>query len=149
MWFAELTATAVLNRPLLLGITGRDLLAFIGPITLVVSIVAVGFIYFRTTMAKTTLDLYKADNDALRSRITTLESEKADLQKEVAQTTGRISSLETANKVLADQVTGASAVRELSGQMEKNHRETFEAIKSIGLALEKLELRHISTEEPK
>lgn len=91
----------------------------------------------RVQLAKTTLDLYKADNEALRSRIDTLEGEKVELQHGVAEASGKIATLESANKVLADQVTGASAVAKLGETIGSQHRQVVDMIRLLGVELTK------------
>lgn len=93
----------------------------------------------RVNLAKTTLDLYKSDNEALRSRIETLEAEKVTSQHEVAECKGKIASLEAANRVLADQVTGASAVAKLTDLITSHHREAMDLLRLFGVELKKRE----------
>lgn len=91
----------------------------------------------RVNLAKTTLDLYKADNEALHSRIDTLEAEKVTLQHDVAESAGKLATLESANRVLADQVTGASAVAKLTEVLGGQHRELVDMIRLLGVELTK------------
>lgn len=91
----------------------------------------------RVNLAKTTLDLYKADNDALRGRIETLESEKVQLQHGNAECAGKIATLESANRVLADQVTGASAVAKLTDTIGSQHREVVDLLRLLGVEISK------------
>lgn len=91
----------------------------------------------RVNLAKTTLDLYKSDNEALRSRIETLEAEKVTGQHDLAECKGRVATLESANRVLADQVTGASAVAKLGDTITAHHREVVDLLRLLGVELKK------------
>lgn len=74
----------------------------------VVLLVAVAFVitYLRANISKGTIELYRADNDALRARIITLESE--DHRKSNA-----IASLQGTVTVLRDTVTQKDAIARL------------------------------------
>lgn len=67
----------------------------------------------RANLQRTTLALYREDNDALRSRVETLESERKELRERVADLTGVVAALREERTVLRDLATGASAVARL------------------------------------
>lgn len=67
----------------------------------------------RANLQRTTLTLYREDNDALRARVETLESERKELRERVADLTGVVAALREERSVLRDLATGASAVARL------------------------------------
>lgn len=69
--------------------------------------------YFKANVSKSTIELYKEDNEALRLRLTTLESEKKEAD-------ARIAALENANKFLGSVVTQAEAIAYVKATVEKN-----------------------------
>lgn len=105
-------------------------------VTLAVGVIALAailgsaLVWVRVNMAKTTIEIYKGENEALRTRQTSLESE-------VAACNGKIATLELANRVLADQVTGASAVAKLESTISAHHREVVDLFRHLGAELER------------
>lgn len=69
--------------------------------------------YFKANVSKSTIDLYKEDNDALRSRLTTLEEDKV-----VAN--AKIEALGNANKFLGQVVTQADNIAYVKAAVDKN-----------------------------
>jgi hypothetical protein len=68
--------------------------------------------YFKANVAKSTIELYKEDNTALRLRLDTLEAEKAADHV-------RIDALENANKFLASVVTQAEQIAYVRNVVER------------------------------
>lgn len=71
----------------------------------------------RVNVQKTTVELYKQDNDALRARLKTEEEERARKDKELAAAQAAMTEKERENVVLRDMVTGTSAIDRLADNM--------------------------------
>lgn len=69
--------------------------------------------YFKANVSKSTIDLYKDDNDALRIRLTSLEEDKRTKD-------AKISALEDANKFLGQVVTQADNIAYVKTAVDKN-----------------------------
>lgn len=69
--------------------------------------------YFKANVSKSTIDLYKEDNDALRTRLVTLEEDKKT-------TAAKLSALEDANKFLGQVVTQADNIAYVKAAVDKN-----------------------------
>lgn len=78
-------------------------LPIIGVVLLVIAAAAGVVGYFKANLSQATILLYKEDNDALRARINTLESQKV-------LDDARIKALENANKYLGSVVTQAEQI---------------------------------------
>lgn len=62
--------------------------------------------YFKANISKSTIELYKEDNEALRKRVLTLE-------EQVVSDNAKIKALENAQVYLASVVTQATAIAEM------------------------------------
>lgn len=69
--------------------------------------------YFKANVSKSTIDLYKEDNEALRNRLNTLEEDKR-------ATAAKIAALEDANKFLGQVVTQADNIAYVKSAVDKN-----------------------------
>lgn len=78
------------------------------------STLTIAFIVLKSTLTKTTSDLWKQEAEALGARLKTVEDSEHLCQK-------RLEAVEAANKVLSDQVTGATAIARLEAKMDKYH----------------------------
>lgn len=67
--------------------------------------------YFKANVSKSTIDLYKEDNEALRARLLTLEEQGR-------QDRAEIDALKSAHKFLTGVVTQADAIAHLSRRIE-------------------------------
>ncbi len=68
--------------------------------------------YFKANVSKSTIELYKDDNEALRTRLTTMEAE-------LHEATTKINALENANHFLASVVTQADAIARLQASVDR------------------------------
>lgn len=68
--------------------------------------------YFKANVAKSTIELYKNDNEALRARVSTFEADLRDANV-------KIGALETTNHFLISVITQADAIAKLQGTVER------------------------------
>lgn len=68
----------------------------------------------RVNVQKTTVELYRQDNDALRARMKTQEEDIVLKDKELASAKGALAEKDRENAVLRDMVTGTSAIDRLA-----------------------------------
>lgn len=88
-------------------------------------------VYLKMSMAKTTIELYRADNDALRSRVDTIEDERDGFSSKLHEAEGRIVALEEERAILRDLATGHSAIETLGELVMRNHTETMGLLRKI------------------
>ena len=112
-----------MNLPTVLGVIG-GLLGLAGAS-------AAALVYFRMAMAKTTIDLYREDNVALRHRVDTLESERDDSRTQVHELKGKVSALIEERAVLRDLATGHSAVDALGEVVAAHHQEAMGLLRKL------------------
>lgn len=92
--------------------TVSTLIGLVGGLIVIATALAVAYAVLKSTLARTTSELWRQEADALRTRLETVEAQDAACKE-------RLAAVETANKVLADQVSGASAVALMAKQMER------------------------------
>lgn len=68
--------------------------------------------YFRANVSKSTIELYKADNEALRARVLTLESQALHDSLQIRELKGSVDSLQAV-------VTQADAIASMRGVVER------------------------------
>lgn len=68
--------------------------------------------YFRANVSKSTIELYKADNEALRARVLTLESQALHDSLQIRELKGSVSSLQAV-------VTQAEAIASMRAVVER------------------------------
>lgn len=68
--------------------------------------------YFRANVAKSTIELYKDDNGALRARLSTVEAE-------LLGANAKITALETSNHYLISVVTQADAIAKVQKTVDR------------------------------
>ncbi len=89
-----------------------QLVSVAGGVLSLISIVGASIAVLASTRQKVTIDTLAADNDALRHRVTTIETLEHDCQT-------RLAKAEMTVKVLTETVTNAQAVNELLSRVEK------------------------------
>ena len=89
-----------------------------------VGLLAAAYAVLRSAQVKTTTDLYKQQSEALAVRLSTVEQAEVECRRRMAE-------VEAANKVLADQVTGTTAVVALGKIMEGHHRQVMTQLRRI------------------
>lgn len=96
-----------------------------------------GFVlaYLRATTIKNTIEVYKADNDALRGRVETLEGEVKEQQAHANKCEAELQAQRQVNQVLSDQVTGRAAIEELRNLLEAKFSDLIEGQDHMAEAL--------------
>lgn len=89
-----------------------NVLTLIGVVLTALAALAGGVGYFKAGVSKATIELYKEDNEALRARLTTLET-----QVESDQT--KIKNLEDANRFLSSVVTQSAQIASLHQKVDR------------------------------
>ena len=112
-----------MNLPTVLGVIG-GLLGVAGAAAAVL-------VYFRMAMAKTTIELYRSDNEALRGRVETIESERDDSRAQVHELRGKVAALIEERTVLRDLATGHSAVDALGEVVAAHHQEAMGLLRKL------------------
>lgn len=107
------------------------MIGLIGGLFGIIAIVAAALVYLKMGMAKTTIDLYREDNAALRLRMDSIEEERDELRMQVSSCHGKISALEEERSILRDLATGKSAVDGLAHIVETHHGEVMSLLKKI------------------
>lgn len=77
--------------------------------------------------SKGTIDVLKADNDALRDRMDTLEAIEDACQK-------RLDELERTNVILTETVTSAAKVAALETRLDEHHAEVVRRLDALAVA---------------
>lgn len=93
--------------------TAVSIIGLLGGFLTLVALLTTGYVILRSTLSRTTSELWKQEADALRTRLVTVEMLEADCKM-------RLTAVESANRVLSDQVSGTSAVALLAARIEKN-----------------------------
>lgn len=91
-------------------------LGIVGGVLALVALLTGAFVILKSTILRTTNDLWKQEAEALGARLKTVEDEEAKCRT-------RLAALESANKVLSDQVSGTSAILALGQKIEQNHKD--------------------------
>lgn len=89
-----------------------DIVSLIGIALLIIAAGAGVVGYFRANLSKATIELYKDDNEALRSRVDTLE-------KQGALDRAQIKALGDANRFLGQVVTQAEAIAAVRAKVDE------------------------------
>jgi uncharacterized phage infection (PIP) family protein YhgE len=126
---------------------------FAGFLALVGLLGGAGWVVFRSTVAKTSVDNYKeayesmeASNSGLEARVKTLEADVKDAKAHAERCDAELAGQRTAYNALAEQVRGSAAIEQLGKQIDTQFgqliaiiRETSEgnasALDSMGEAL--------------
>ncbi len=90
-----------------------SIISIIGVALLVIAAAAGVVGYFKANLSQATITLYKEDNEALRSRLATLEAQKVIDD-------ARMLALENANKYLGSVVTQAEQVAAIRATVDRN-----------------------------
>lgn len=109
--------------PVWIGLIG----GFFGILTVVAAAIAV----VRANLATVTIATYKADNDALRGRVATLEDEVKAKTSELADCTGRVAALEKERDYLTRIVTGRAAIEKLEETIVAQHADMLEGLDKV------------------
>jgi hypothetical protein len=95
-----------------------QVLAIAGTILTVTAIFAGAFVVMRSTLSTTTASLWEKNAEALEARVGVLEQDEAACK-------AKLEALEISNKVLSEQVTGASAIAQLSAKIDNHHADVM------------------------
>ena len=87
-------------------------IAVLGGVAGLMTILTTAYVVMKSTLARTTVELWKQEADALRVRLETVELSDKGCKE-------RLAAVEAANKVLSDHVTGATALASLAAHVEK------------------------------
>lgn len=109
----------------------ESLIAVIGGLFGIVGLLGSAIAILRANIVKGTLELYRENDNALRGRIDTLESERTELEKQVSRQGGEIAGLKEERGVLRDLATGASAVAELGEIITAHHGEVVSLLTKL------------------
>lgn len=103
------------------------MVSMVGGIFGILGFVAAGLVYLRMGMAKTTIELLEKNNDTLSNRVTILENEGRDKDRQLAKQDGEITALKAEREMLRELATGRSAVDTLSSHVDAR----FDEVKSL------------------
>lgn len=107
------------------------MIALVGGVLGIAGLIGAAIAVIRANIVRGTLDLYRENDAALRSRVETLESERDELKSTVNHQGGQIEALKEERAILRDLATGASAVEHLSEQVSLQHKETISLLRKI------------------
>lgn len=93
--------------------------------------IVVALVTVRSTSIRTTNEIHRVNIEALKDRVSLLEYDKQALHDENALLHLRVQALESANKALADSVSGATSVALLSEQLKRQHADVM-ALLGVG-----------------
>lgn len=100
------------------------MLALLGSALTVVGLLGVAYAVFRTNVVSRTLELYRAENEALGKALARREEEARRMAE-------RLEAVEAANRVLRETVTGEAAVKALEQEVRQTHNVQLELLRSI------------------
>lgn len=110
----------------------------VGGVIGIAAIIGVVLAVIRVNLTRTTLDLYKADNDALRGRVDTLEAGEVQYKAKIASMEAEVIGLKEERAHLRDLVTGASKIDELGVVLAGYHSAMLEALTGQSAAITSL-----------
>ncbi len=93
----------------------------VGLFVLLAGIVVAAYAYLKTKLVETTGQLWKAEAEALKERLQTVEADNQSCKAQIA-------ALERENEILKDTVTGASLITEHDKNVRALHAEVMAAI---------------------
>lgn len=99
-------------------ITASQLITIIGSFLGLIAIIGAAFVVMRSTLSSTTNSLWEKNAAALTERVEILEQTEAECRRDLA-------ALKEVNKILSDQVTGASAISMLGSKLDKQFSDLY------------------------
>lgn len=97
----------------------------------IIALVAAAILVARSTLTRSTIDLYRQDNEALRGRIATLEDEKDAARDRIATLEGKVAAQASEMTTLRDLATGATAITALDAKADAHHHEVMEGFDKL------------------
>jgi predicted phosphoribosyltransferase len=119
-------------------------LTVVGITIAVTAAVAFIVVYFRANLGKSTIDLYRQDNDALRARVKTQDEDLAAKDKAIAERDTKLAEKDAQIRHITDIATGATAITALRTVEEREHKSLLDAFNLLQRTLTSLvqEMRH-------
>lgn len=93
--------------------------------------VALTVAYFRASLGKGTIEVYRQDNEALRGRVQTQDADLADKDKTIAELNAKLVEKDTQIKHITDIATGAVVWEEFRRMEEDEHKKINEFMGKI------------------
>lgn len=91
--------------------------------------------YFRANLGKSTIDLYRQDNDALRARVKTQDEDLLAKDKRIAELEAQVKEKDQQIAHIRDIATGTTAIDALRVVEEREHRALLDAFNTLQRAV--------------
>lgn len=111
--------------------TVSAVISVVGGVLALAGLLGVAWAVFRTRLQQTTIELYRADNEALRARVDTLEAERNRDRTRLEEMHGELVALREERALLRDLATGTTALAELHELVSRQHAETVSLLRKI------------------